>query len=107
MSTSLGMVLGMGNPRLELARRLLPIIQTATVFVGSHPFSSGKRAVKSVANADTVISSDETYGRKEVISVNSRVYDYLLANVREPQVKFPFYCVIISSVFERKLFLRS
>ncbi|XP_073026315.1 uncharacterized protein [Primulina eburnea] len=88
MSASLGMVLGMGNPRLELAPigQLLPIIQTKSVFVGSHPFSSGKRPLKSVANADTVIATDETYGRKEVISINSRVYDYLLANVREPQI---------------------
>ncbi|XP_075487810.1 uncharacterized protein LOC142526990 isoform X1 [Primulina tabacum] len=88
MSASLGMVLGVGNPRLELAPigQLLPIIQITSVFVGSHPFSSGKRPLKSVANADTVIATDETYGRKEVISINSRVYDYLLANVREPQI---------------------
>ncbi|XP_073313370.1 uncharacterized protein [Primulina huaijiensis] len=88
MSTSLGMVLGMGNPRLELAPmgQLLPIIQTTSVFVGSHPITSGKRPLKSVANSDTVIATDETYGRKEVISINSRVYDYLLANVREPQI---------------------
>ncbi|KZV23408.1 S-adenosyl-L-methionine-dependent methyltransferase superfamily protein isoform 1 [Dorcoceras hygrometricum] len=36
--------------------------------------------------SDTVIATDETYGRKEVISVNPRIYDYLLANVREPQI---------------------
>ncbi|XP_073128846.1 uncharacterized protein [Henckelia pumila] len=89
MSTGLGMVPGLGSPRFALAPvgRSLPVFQTATLFVGSHhPLSSSKRAVKSVANADTVIATDETYGRKEVISVNPRVYDYLLANVREPQI---------------------
>ncbi|KAL3844055.1 hypothetical protein ACJIZ3_001458 [Penstemon smallii] len=45
------------------------------------------KASKSVAiNTDTVVANDESYGRKEVISVNPRLYDYLLANVREPKI---------------------
>ncbi|KAK4491040.1 hypothetical protein RD792_001761 [Penstemon davidsonii] len=44
------------------------------------------KASKLVAiNTDTVVATDENYGRKEIISVNPRLYDYLLANVREPE----------------------
>ncbi|XP_071706741.1 uncharacterized protein [Rutidosis leptorrhynchoides] len=32
------------------------------------------------------IASDHNYGNKQVISVTPRVYDYLLTNVREPQI---------------------
>ncbi|KAA8516244.1 hypothetical protein F0562_019423 [Nyssa sinensis] len=37
--------------------------------------------------ADTfVVASDEKYGDKQVISVTPRLYDYLLTNVREPEI---------------------
>ncbi|KAL1552568.1 O-methyltransferase MdmC-like isoform X1 [Salvia divinorum] len=44
------------------------------------------KALKSVPNSDTFVATDESYGRKEVISVNPRLYDYLLANTREPEL---------------------
>ncbi|KAL6524215.1 hypothetical protein OROMI_031310 [Orobanche minor] len=44
------------------------------------------KVLKSIANTDTVVASDDSYGRKEVISINPRLYDYLVANVREPQI---------------------
>ncbi|XP_074326201.1 tricin synthase 1-like [Apium graveolens] len=33
-----------------------------------------------------VVSGDEKYVRKEIISITPRLYDYLLANAREPEV---------------------
>ncbi|GMH07989.1 hypothetical protein Nepgr_009829 [Nepenthes gracilis] len=32
-----------------------------------------------------VVASDDKYGNKQVISVNPRLYDYILGNVREPE----------------------
>ncbi|XP_074355297.1 tricin synthase 1-like isoform X2 [Apium graveolens] len=50
-------------------------------------------ACSSIAAAETtscsdavVVSGDEKYGHKEIISITPRLYDYLLANVREPEV---------------------
>lgn len=37
-----------------------------------------------------VVSSDDKYGSKQVISMTPRLYDYVLDNVREPEVKFLF-----------------
>uniref|UniRef100_A0A5B7CA08 Uncharacterized protein n=1 Tax=Davidia involucrata TaxID=16924 RepID=A0A5B7CA08_DAVIN len=34
----------------------------------------------------SVVASDEKYGNKQVISVTPRLYDYLLTNVREPEI---------------------
>lgn len=33
-----------------------------------------------------VIANDEKYGNKQIISINPHLYDYILANVREPEV---------------------
>lgn len=33
-----------------------------------------------------VISSDDKYGNKQVVSLTPQLYDYILANVREPQI---------------------
>ncbi|XP_020524273.1 uncharacterized protein LOC18436427 isoform X2 [Amborella trichopoda] len=37
-------------------------------------------------NGVAVISSNENYGNKEVISVTPQLYEYILANVREPEI---------------------
>lgn len=36
--------------------------------------------------ASVVAASDDNYGNKQVISVTPRLYDYLLTNVREPEI---------------------
>nr|XP_024931270.1 O-methyltransferase MdmC-like [Ziziphus jujuba var. spinosa] len=33
-----------------------------------------------------VIANDEKYGNKQIISINPHLYDYILANVREPEI---------------------
>ncbi|KAK2979088.1 hypothetical protein RJ640_022570 [Escallonia rubra] len=38
------------------------------------------------ANDAVVVARDGNYGNKQVISITPRLYDYLLANVREPQI---------------------
>lgn len=41
----------------------------------------------SSANA-YVVTEDEKYGNKQIISVTPRLYDYILQNVREPEVRW-------------------
>ncbi|KAI8534640.1 hypothetical protein RHMOL_Rhmol10G0106100 [Rhododendron molle] len=36
--------------------------------------------------ASVAVASDDNYGNKQVISVTPRLYDYLLTNVREPEI---------------------
>ncbi|KAI3468386.1 hypothetical protein Pfo_030103 [Paulownia fortunei] len=64
----------------------LPVLQSARGLIVSRPIGYNIKALKSVAYADTVVATDDNYGHKEVISVNRRLYDYLLANVREPKI---------------------
>ncbi|CAK8534825.1 unnamed protein product [Lathyrus sativus] len=46
-----------------------------------------KRLVVSCCSiSEFVVSSDEKYGNKQVISLTPRLYDYLLQNVREPEI---------------------
>lgn len=49
--------------------------------------SKSKQLIRSCStNAFFVVNDDEKYGNKEVISVTPHLYDYILANVREPEV---------------------
>lgn len=41
---------------------------------------------ESCKSETVVIADDEKYGNKHVISITPRLYDYLLTNVREPQI---------------------
>jgi hypothetical protein len=41
---------------------------------------------RSISN-EIVIASDEKYGNKQVVSLTPRLYDYVLQNVREPEVR--------------------
>nr|ADZ76154.1 OMT5 [Vanilla planifolia] len=53
------------------------------------PFAMPPRyndAVNQAAVASVVTSEDERYGKKQVISLTPQLYDYVLANVREPKV---------------------
>ncbi|XP_038684136.1 tricin synthase 1-like isoform X2 [Tripterygium wilfordii] len=65
--------------------------------LGFHPLltttSSVIRAQKRVHLSRTyctakpfVVAEDEKYGNKQVISVTPRLYDYILSNVREPEI---------------------
>ncbi|KAL7232995.1 hypothetical protein ACSBR1_016781 [Camellia fascicularis] len=50
-------------------------------------FNRRFRAQNSNNSADaTVVAGDENYGNKRVIRVTPRLYDYLLSNVREPEI---------------------
>ncbi|XVF72894.1 hypothetical protein PTKIN_Ptkin12aG0157300 [Pterospermum kingtungense] len=44
------------------------------------------RNCSSLSNAPFVVADDKKYGNKQVISITPRLYDYILANVREPQI---------------------
>ncbi|KDP28378.1 hypothetical protein JCGZ_14149 [Jatropha curcas] len=37
-------------------------------------------------NAAVVVANDEKYGNKQIISLTPRLYDYILSNVREPEI---------------------
>lgn len=90
------------SPRLMLSFHSVCATATATfatslgVKASSDRCSSrfGTRACSSKSNQLTrrcsanaiVVVDDEKYGNKQVISVTPRLYDYILANVREPEV---------------------
>jgi hypothetical protein len=46
-----------------------------------------KGFVRSCSVTEFVIASDEKYGNKQVVSLTPRLYDYVLENVREPEVR--------------------
>ncbi|XP_062169510.1 tricin synthase 1-like isoform X2 [Alnus glutinosa] len=90
------------SPRLMLNFHSVCATATATfatsleVKASSDRCSSrfGTRACSSKSNQPTrrcsanaiVVVDDEKYGNKQVISVTPRLYDYILANVREPEI---------------------
>ncbi|KAL8521734.1 hypothetical protein ACS0TY_012033 [Phlomoides rotata] len=80
MSTGSGVVPPWANPSIafgySLTRRLIV----------SRPIYYHPESLRSVLHTNTVVATDDNYGHKEVISVNPRLYDYLLANVREPKI---------------------
>ncbi|KAA3462346.1 tricin synthase 1-like isoform X1 [Gossypium australe] len=43
-------------------------------------------SLSSDAAAPFIVADDEKYGNKQVISITPRLYDYILANVREPPI---------------------
>lgn len=88
MSSSLGFRNQWTNPLVAFraSEHSLPILQSGSGLIVSRPICYHVEALKSAPNSDTVVAADNSYGRKEVISVNPRLYDYLLANVREPKV---------------------
>ncbi|XP_027342409.1 uncharacterized protein LOC113855120 isoform X2 [Abrus precatorius] len=45
-----------------------------------------KRLVRSSSTSEFVIASDENYGNKQVVSLTPHLYDYVLKNVREPEI---------------------
>lgn len=105
MSSSWGAVHRWVKPLPSIAfrpsGRFLPTIQSTSPFVISGAASYSKWAFKSVADADqVVVAADGNYGSKQVISVTPRLYDYLLANVREPQVNIQFYLRSIIMCFQ-------
>lgn len=90
MSTGSGFAPPWANPSIAFPSSgySLPIVQSTRRLIVSRPIYYHPKALRSVPNADTVVATDDNYGHKEVISVNPRLYDYLLANVREPKVLF-------------------
>ncbi|XP_028076093.1 O-methyltransferase MdmC-like isoform X1 [Camellia sinensis] len=76
-------------PLFSLQRDLLLPSSDRLVHVSSPiaAFNRRFRAQNSNNSADaTVVAGDENYGNKRVISVTPRLYDYLLSNVREPEI---------------------
>ncbi|KAL0393901.1 UNVERIFIED_CONTAM: O-methyltransferase MdmC [Sesamum latifolium] len=90
MSGSWGVVQRWVNPltRFQTSRHFHPVVLSARGLIVSRPIYYNTKALKCVADTvtDTVVATDDSYGHKEVISVNPRLYDYLLANVREPEI---------------------
>ncbi|KAF5953223.1 hypothetical protein HYC85_011167 [Camellia sinensis] len=76
-------------PLFSLQRDLLLPSSDRLVHVSSPiaAFNRRFRAQNSNNSADaTVVAGDENYGNKRVISVTPSLYDYLLSNVREPEI---------------------
>ncbi|XP_051151120.1 tricin synthase 1-like isoform X2 [Andrographis paniculata] len=89
MTTGWGLVHRWATPLLALrssSGHFRPVLHSARALILTRTVYGTKKALKSVANTDTVTATDDNYGRKEVISVNPRLYDYLLDNVREPKI---------------------
>ncbi|KAK6158704.1 hypothetical protein DH2020_006018 [Rehmannia glutinosa] len=88
MSTSWVITLQWGNPLISFrpSSHFLPVLQSARGLTVIQPICCKTKVLNSVSNIDTVVATDDNYGHKEVISVNPRLYDYLLANVREPEI---------------------
>lgn len=59
-------------------------------------FRLAKNYCSSPTSTDTavVVANDDKYGNKQVISLTPRLYDYMLSNVREPEVFS--YCTFLS-----------
>ena len=58
--------------------------------------------IRSCSTSDVVIANDEKYGNKKVVSLSPRLYDYVLKNVREPEVvNFP---IVPPPLPEKKFF---
>ena len=56
----------------------------------SHGQKWKRQFIRSCSTSDVVIADDEKYGNKQVVSLSPRLYDYVLKNVREPEVvNFP------------------
>ncbi|KAI9073888.1 hypothetical protein K1719_044160 [Acacia pycnantha] len=45
-----------------------------------------RQFVRTCSTSDFVIANDEKYGNKQVVSLSPRLYDYVLKNVREPEI---------------------
>ncbi|XP_024157901.1 probable caffeoyl-CoA O-methyltransferase 2 isoform X3 [Rosa chinensis] len=45
-----------------------------------------KKSIRGCATNAFVVADDKKYGNKQIISITPRLYDYILANVREPEV---------------------
>ncbi|KAH6804529.1 S-adenosyl-L-methionine-dependent methyltransferases superfamily protein [Perilla frutescens var. frutescens] len=95
MSTGLGFVHQWSNPLIAFrssGNYSLPILASGRGkgrgrgLIVVRPNCYKVKALKSLPNSDTVEAVDDSYGHKEVISVNSRLYHYILDNVREPKI---------------------
>ncbi|XP_065859963.1 uncharacterized protein [Euphorbia lathyris] len=49
-------------------------------------FPSRYYCSSSITNAAVVLANDDKYGNKQIISLTPRLYDYILSNVREPEI---------------------
>lgn len=101
MSSSWGVVHQSANLLIafQSSSDFRPVIKCPRALTVSRPIYYNTKALRSVTNKDTVVATDDNYGHKEVISVNPRLYDYLLANVREPKVSFPVLPLVIFFFF--------
>ncbi|KAK3003959.1 hypothetical protein RJ639_020230 [Escallonia herrerae] len=87
-------VLILGGHRLSRICSLPSAVAPPTLYPAAAASAFGRccsplRAASSkpgTANDAVVVAGDGNYGNKQVISVTPRLYDYLLANVREPQI---------------------
>lgn len=61
-----------------------------------------KRIVRSCSTSEFVISNDENYSNKQVVSLTPRLYDYVLKNVREPEVRTEEDTILLHSLFNKK-----
>ncbi|XP_072993356.1 uncharacterized protein [Typha latifolia] len=74
------------NPLLPLLSRPF---QSRLQWLSSSPLSSSlAMPLRSVATdaAPVVVVDDEKYGKKQVVSLTSQLYEYVLSNVREPPI---------------------
>jgi hypothetical protein len=72
---------------------LRPQIPSSNISISVHrlvPCRCGRHfgSISTDTGAPVVVSDDRKYGSKQVISLTPQLYEYVLSNVREPQVRF-------------------
>nr|GMC49213.1 O-methyltransferase MdmC-like isoform X1 [Ipomoea batatas] len=73
------------GPRTRLNCRHFTNCLINSLATKSHAFSHNQiREWK--PDVDTIVSDNAKYGGKQIISVTPRLYDYILGNVREPEI---------------------
>ena len=60
------------------------------------------RSFPFITTTEFVIASDDNYGKKQVVSLTPFLYDYVLKNVREPEVRTEEDTILLHSLFNKK-----
>ncbi|PON67288.1 O-methyltransferase [Parasponia andersonii] len=69
-----------------LRRPKIPLSAVVTSVPGYATIKSNQRIRSCSSTNAFVVADDEKYGNKQVISITPRLYDYILANIREPEI---------------------
>ncbi|XP_028789537.1 uncharacterized protein LOC114745542 isoform X2 [Neltuma alba] len=74
-------------PRFHSSSAALAVTNRAShVCLGKGGRRWKRQFVRTCSISEFVIANDEKYGNKQVVSLSPRLYDYILKNVREPEI---------------------